>query len=405
MMQLPLRLPSVLAVLIAGLAAADAGAQVTGAIEAGSGAIRLGAGSTTEIVSLAPVLRLNSRHLWLEARGEYAEHAGRGWQTSGLVAAALQLPLAGGLKAEIVGTGAWSRLSWGRAAAGALAEARLQWSGPARGLALSAGWGRAFPYGPSEGLSRIEARTWSRMAGMNLEFSLRRTGVMAPGSSTGARSDNPPPVEDSLLGGDPRIATARRLQDHYTDFTASVGWGRNDFEVEAGLGRRFGKPVNHPTSWRIQGLYWLTERLALVASAGRFPADVVSGLPNGSFALLSMRISWNDRAPPTRISLPSRILRSSSAFEARRSSEGQVALRVWAPNARRVEVMGSFNDWQPVELQAGGAGWWRTELALAAGLYEINVRFDGGPWQIPEGLTAVDDGFGGSVGVFTIEPE
>jgi hypothetical protein len=207
------------------------------------------------------------------------------------------------------------------------------------------------------------------------------------------------------LGGDPGIATSRRLQDHFTDFTASAGWGRNDFEVEASLGRRFGKLVTHPTSWRIQGLYWLSERLALVASAGRFPADVVSGMPNGSFALLSMRISWNDRSLPTRIALPSRILRSSRAFEARWSSEGQVALRVWAPNAQRVEVMGSFNDWQPVELQAGGEGWWRTELALATGLYEINVRFDGGPWQIPDGLTAVGDGFGGSVGVFTIEPE
>jgi hypothetical protein len=397
------RLPLPAFAFLAGtMAAGNAGAQVTGAIEAGSGAVRLGASNATEVLSVAPMLQLRGKYFRLDARGDYAEHADRGWQTSGLVAAAIQLPLARWLKAEFAGTGGWSRLSWGQAAAGTLAEARLQLIGPARGLELSAGTGRAFPDGPSGALSRVEARTWSRMAGLDFGFLLRRTGVMTPGASTGSNSGSGPPLGDTLAIP-PSGGPARRLQDHYTDFNATIGWARNNVEVEGGLGRRFGRPVHQYTSWQIQGLYWLTERVALVASAGRFPTDVVSGLPSGNFALLSMRISWKDRVVPSRISSPARASNRSTAFEARRTGDGQVALAVWAPGALRVEAMGSFSDWQPVELQGGEPGWWRAELPLAAGLYEINVRFEGGPWQVPTGLQAVSDGFGGTVGVFTIE--
>lgn len=361
----------VLAFLAGTLAVAgNAGAQATGIIQWGSG---------------------------------FAEHADRGWQASGVMNVAYQVPIAGGVKAEISGTGGWSRSSLGRAAGGTLAEGRLQFSGPARGLALSAGLGRAFPYGPSEGLSRVEARSWSRMAGLDFGFSLRRTGVMAGGSS-GARAADQPPGEDSLTGRIGGGGSARRLQDHYTDFNATIGWANNNVELEAGLGRRFGKPVHQYTSWQLQGLYWLTERLALVASAGRVPADVVSGLPTGNYALFSMRISWKDRVAASRISQPARNSSGSRGFQARRAGGGSVALAVWAPSAQRVEVMGSFSDWQPVELLGGEPGWWGAEVPLAPGLYEINVRFDGGAWQVPAGLRAVDDGFGGRVGVFTVEP-
>ncbi|HEV8123056.1 MAG TPA: hypothetical protein VGP80_02350, partial [Gemmatimonadales bacterium] len=184
-MNLTRSLPRVLALLTGGLAVAgNARAQVTGAIEAGSGAVRLGASTATEVLSVAPVLQMQGKYFRLDARGDYAEHADRGWQTSGLMAAAFQLPLARGLKVELAGTGGWSRLSWGQAAAGTLAEARLQLAGPISGLELSAGTGRAFPDGPSGALSRVEARTWSRMAGLDFGFLLRRTGVMTPGTST-----------------------------------------------------------------------------------------------------------------------------------------------------------------------------------------------------------------------------
>jgi hypothetical protein len=32
----------------------------------------------------------------------------------------------------------------------------------------------------------------------------------------------------------------------------------------------------------------------------------------------------------------------------------------------------------------------------------LNVRFDGGEWTVPAGTPAVDDGFGGKVGMFVV---
>jgi hypothetical protein len=118
--------------LFAALAAGSASAQTGGTISAGSGAAQLGSGSSTGIVSLAPAFHLTTRNLWLTAQGDYVEHADRGWQTTGLVSTGLRLPATGSLTAELVGTAAWSRLSWGRAAAGALGEARLE--APGAGL-------------------------------------------------------------------------------------------------------------------------------------------------------------------------------------------------------------------------------------------------------------------------------
>ena len=66
-------------------------------------------------------------------------------------------------------------------------------------------------------------------------------------------------------------------------------------------------------------------------------------------------------------------------------------------------MMGSFTDWEPLDLAPEGTGWWKAELPLRAGVYEVNYRINGSSWQVPEGLTAVEDGYGGLAGIFTIE--
>ena len=49
-----------------------------------------------------------------------------------------------------------------------------------------------------------------------------------------------------------------------------------------------------------------------------------------------------------------------------------------------------------------GAGRWTLPVALGPGVHHLNVRFDGGAWLVPEGALAVDDGFGGRVGLFVV---
>jgi len=77
-------------------------------------------------------------------------------------------------------------------------------------------------------------------------------------------------------------------------------------------------------------------------------------------------------------------------------------LAIAGPPAARAEVMGDFTDWVPRDLAPGGGGRWTLPVALTPGVHHLNVRFDGGAWTVPLGTVAVDDGFGGRVGLFVV---
>jgi hypothetical protein len=55
-----------------------------------------------------------------------------------------------------------------------------------------------------------------------------------------------------------------------------------------------------------------------------------------------------------------------------------------------------------VELTAAGGDRWTTTLPLAPGIYEVNIRIDGGRWLVPPGLTTNSDEFGGAVGILVV---
>ncbi len=79
----------------------------------------------------------------------------------------------------------------------------------------------------------------------------------------------------------------------------------------------------------------------------------------------------------------------------------QRTVRVRAAGARRVEIMGDFSDWEPVELAPAGDGF-STIVAMPAGNRRIVVRVDGGTWLLAANTPAVDDDFGGRVGLLLV---
>src|SRR5690606_30592102 len=81
---------------------------------------------------------------------------------------------------------------------------------------------------------------------------------------------------------------------------------------------------------------------------------------------------------------------------------GQVTLRLRLPGARSASVMGDFTAWEPVPLTRGEDGSWHITVALEPGVHRVNLRTDDGEWRAPPGLTAVDDGFGGEVGLLVV---
>lgn len=82
------------------------------------------------------------------------------------------------------------------------------------------------------------------------------------------------------------------------------------------------------------------------------------------------------------------------------STRGLVAVtfEMHAPDARRVELVGSFTDWKPGQILLRGpdaTGHWTATLRLPAGRHEYAYLLDGREWVTdPEAPAQRPDGFG-----------
>ena len=146
--------------------------------------------------------------------------------------------------------------------------------------------------------------------------------------------------------------------------------------------------------------------------------DSPPGIPGGRFASLGVRFGpraarrsdRDDGRAESTVGVGAATDRTASApgtgaldFRLLEVGEdGRRTLRVHAPGATSVEVAGDFTDWRPQSLVRAGGGWWVTTIAIAPGTHELNLRVDGSGWTVPPGLTALEDEFGGVVGVLTV---
>jgi hypothetical protein len=202
----------------------------------------------------------------------------------------------------------------------------------------------------------------------------------------------------------------------YTDAQLSASFNLPVVELSASGGFRNGN--NLPTlggnakSWgNVSVTGWIASRLAIVASAGTYPVDFTQGFPGGRFASLSLRVG-SRRFPPATPSvheiddlnsISSPVSRGGISFQSRNLGGSTRELRLRAPAAQKVEVMGDFTDWKPVQLQNAGGGWWSASFPIPRGMHELNLRMDGGVWIAPPGIPAKKDEFGGAVGMLIIQ--
>ena len=70
---------------------------------------------------------------------------------------------------------------------------------------------------------------------------------------------------------------------------------------------------------------------------------------------------------------------------------------------RRVELSSDVTAWIPLAARRVAPDRWEVTLVLSPGVHRIAVRVDGGPWQPPAGLPSAPDGFGGEVGIITVQ--
>lgn len=234
--------------------------------------------------------------------------------------------------------------------------------------------------------------------------------VAAPPPIFGGPRDAPSIVE-TTSGAGPLFGAALRLNGsagsmqlgaredrlHVADETLvdrsiSLVAAHDRITVGAALGRR-SAPGENVTFASVSTSLRLTSDVSLDIAAGRYPTNRVLNTPAGRYASagLSLHFGGVDRAPE--LPRPSGV-RSPRA--------GMTRLSIRAPDARRVEVAGDFTEWKFVAASRAANGVWYADLTIPPGQYRYAFRINGTEWRVPDGATAVADGFGGKSAWITV---
>ncbi|MFL5607486.1 MAG: glycogen-binding domain-containing protein, partial [Gemmatimonadaceae bacterium] len=136
-----------------------------------------------------------------------------------------------------------------------------------------------------------------------------------------------------------------------------------------------------------------SESRAFVLSASRQLADFA----RGADAIQTLSVGFRFSEGP---SAAVRAARTRPTIQFSGDSSSRL-IRVRAPGARRVELMGDFTDWEPVELAPDGDMFSRA-VTVSAGTHRVVVRIDGGEWLPAANTPAVDDDLGGRVGLVVV---
>jgi hypothetical protein len=154
-------------------------------------------------------------------------------------------------------------------------------------------------------------------------------------------------------------------------------WGTLGMRSEAGTERAFG-------GGRLT--VSVSPVISLFAGVESYPGNPLFGTPAGRAlaAGLSLRAfrPAGDQSGPGPPGIPG-------------PAPGLTRLSIRAVSASRVEVAGDWNRWRPVPLTRGRNGVWYGDFAIAPGLYRYGFLINGTGWEVPEGVAAVNDGFGG----------
>jgi hypothetical protein len=355
-------------------------AQTVGSVDAGVTRVGYSGVPGVTAYSISPALQLFRPNASLLASGVFSEFSGGGWSVQGSASGSIFVPSGSRFQAELGAAVAGSAPDSGSGTAELLGLARLHLAGARHGLWAGGSLGRTWDGVSWRTAAALEAAGWARL-----------------GNATVVASTSPSWIGDSL---------------RFLDNEATVRWVRGPVELGAYGGfRTWFEPGNATaTAWGgATAAYWLSNNLAIVAAGGSYPADFGQGLPAGSYVALTIRVAT--RRPPTPSKVESREYRLLQPlarpvvpdFQVTTVSGTNRLVRIRAPKAGSVEIMGDFNDWRPLPLSKDPGGDWTVVVPMSKGTHRMNLRVDGGDWGVPPGVTALNDDFGGVVGVLVVE--
>lgn len=169
--------------------------------------------------------------------------------------------------------------------------------------------------------------------------------------------------------------------------------GRALFDLGASTRRDAGAVHLYEQSLNARAAYWTGDRTALVMSAAHLLPDYVRG--GDAVDAVSVGVRFGQAAPAVaNAALRVAMVQLTGTSDMR-------TLRVHAYEARTVEIMGDFTDWEPRPMTRNGPTFEST-MRVSSGTHRLVVRIDGGAWSPPTNTPAVDDDFGGRVGLLVV---
>lgn len=179
------------------------------------------------------------------------------------------------------------------------------------------------------------------------------------------------------------------------DLSLTVSRGPLDVSIYAGAREWPYDPGAFDEVWAGgTAAFWVSRKAALTVAGGKYPADVMQGVPGGRFLSVGLRVTPR-RIRPIPLSAIAPIV-----FTSDEASRGGIGFDI--DGASSVEIAGDWNGWQPEPMSRDRSGRWLVPAGLQPGVYRFNLRLDGATWYVPDGVPTVDDGFGGTVGVLIV---
>lgn len=359
-------------------AAAPCAAQVDARLDAAVAYVKYDGYLSSGAAVLAPSMTWRSRYTTVAARGTLLLFESGHTSLQGLFTASTFSPSPGPVRVELAAEGGASSYADVATFVHTLGHVRVHLMADRWGMFAGALGGVVASTGAASGATGVATGLWARVPAGGFEITWTRVAV-----------------RDTAFG----------------DWQGRTRWQGGVFDVEAvGTARATSRGGRTGIYGSASVAVRLKQGMELVFAGGGYPSDPVRGTIPGRFVSVGARLALGPspalavmrRAPGGPLS---GARGSGGLLDARVAVEqvdGRPALVVYVTGAHRVEAMGDFSDWQPVELAAAGDGRYRCDAVLPSGVQRFNVRLDGGPWGVPDGAALAADDFGGSVGVLVV---
>jgi hypothetical protein len=402
------------------LAPRASGAQIASKFEAGAVVTEKDGELPFNALRLAPAFRYELPHAVISARGA-AWLSEQQWQVAdGIVSGTFTSPTVYGVRAEMIGNAsrAFASQSLGSDQVDVQTRVHLLFKQHG-GVWLGGGVARPWRIAVISSVDITGAGAWTNLGDLTLSSTLTNfyftKAASGRDSASASASCGEPTASAGVFNGivasqpvfavEPTAVGCER-QSRFRDLEGSMRWEHGVVEVSAQTGYRFGSSYDvTPDSRRwssATATLWLNDRVALVSSGGRQPANPARGLAARTFGMMGFVLAYwpipKGVVPvaPTRAAL----VRGFEMRPAAATGMQKIVIRVGG--VETVDVMGDFSDWNPLTLVRRGRDLWELSIPLSPGAHQINLRVDGGPWIAPPGLPTMRDSFSGEVGMLVV---